>query len=373
MIATRLPALLLKEARQVVRDPSSVLIAFILPALLLFLFGYGVNLDANRLRISVVLEDTGPAARELADAFRRSRSFDTAIVLHRRPALEALARGEVRSVVVIPQGFGADLAQDPPRHAVQVLADGSEPNTAGILQNYAAGVGRAWAAQRLASGEAARPPPPLSLVPRIWFNAGQRSRDVLVPGSMAVILTIIGTLLTALVVAREWERGTMEALLSTPVTRAEILAAKLLPYFALGMASAGLCATLAVWLFGVPMRGSPLALAVVTAAFLMPALGQGLLISAAARDQFVASQIALFSGFLPAMLLSGFIFEVASMPAPIRWLSEIVPAKHFVSALRTVFLAGDVWELLWPAIWRMAALGVVLLSLAALNLRKRLD
>ena len=184
------------------------------------------------------------------------------------------------------------------------------------------------------------------------------------PGSIALVMTIIGTLLTALVVAREWERGTLEAVFATPVSALELLASKFIPYFLLALATMAACVAAAIFLFGVPFRGSFLAILALTAAFLAPALGQGLLISSAAKNQFVASQLALFSGFLPAMLLSGFMFEIESMPEPIRAITAIIPARYFVTGLQTVFLAGDVWEVLLPAILKMLGLGAVLLFFA---------
>ena len=186
-------------------------------------------------------------------------------------------------------------------------------------------------------------------------------------------MTIIGTMLTALVVAREWERGTMEAVLSTPASVVEILIGKLLPYFVLGMLSTIAAAALAVWVFGVPMRGSLLALLVLSAVFMLPALGQGLLISALARNQFLAAQIALFSGFLPAFMLSGFLFEIDAMPAPIRALTRLIPARYFVSSLKTVFLAGDLWGVFLPNLLAMGAIGVAFLLLAKRATRKNLE
>ncbi|MDB4987062.1 MAG: ybhS, partial [Myxococcaceae bacterium] len=199
-----------------------------------------------------------------------------------------------------------------------------------------------------------------------------KSRFFLVPGSIAITMTLIGTLLTALVVAREWERGTMEAMMATPVTAAELLDVKLLPYFALGLSSMLMCTAVAVWLFGVPFRGSLLALFALSVAFLCPALGQGLLISAATKNQFVAAQVALLTGFLPGFLLSGFLFEISSMPVALQWLTAIVPSRYFVPSLQTVFLVGDVWPAFARDMAMMLALGALMFLAAARNTRKRL-
>jgi ABC-2 type transport system permease protein len=227
-----------------------------------------------------------------------------------------------------------------------------------------------WAAQRMPGG---RSPAVVSLEPRFWFNPELRSRYFLVPGCIAIVMALVGTLLTALVVAREWERGTMEAMMATPISTMELLLGKLIPYFVLGLAAMALCTALGVFLFGVPLRGSVLALVAISAAFLIPALGQGLLISAATKNQFVASQAALMSGFLPAFLLSGFIFEIASMPKVIQAFTYIVPARYLIPSLQTVFLAGDIWPLFLSNIAAMLGIGAVFLFLAARTTRKSLE
>lgn len=377
MSPRRLVGLVRKESLQVVRDPSAILIAFVLPTVLLFLFAYAVSLDVQDVRIAVVVESDAAAARELAAAFAASRYFEVTPARHRREVEAGLVSGELRGLVVIPQDFdrrlasGAEVAQG----AVQVLTDGSQPNTASFVSGYAEGVVATWLEDRLRRkvGASAGGGPAVALEPRIWFNPEVESRRFLLPGAIAIVMTTIGTLLTALVVAREWERGTMEALISTPAGIFEILLGKLLPYFGLGLLATLGCGVLSLTVFDVPLRGSWLALLTLSAAFLMPALGQGLLISALARNQFVAAQVAVFSGFLPSFLLSGFLFEIESMPAPIRLLTYAVPARYFVSTLQTVFLAGDVWSQLLPNILAMLAIGAVFFTITALNTRKSLD
>lgn len=366
----RFAALMRKETLQILRDPSSILIAFVLPMVLLFLFGYGVSLDQTAIRIGLAVEDATPDALSLASAFAASPSFETIPGRDRREFADELVAGRIRGIVVIPRGFAGALARRPAAARIQVVADGSEPNTASFVQAYAQGLVAQW---RLRRGlEEGAPPPPIDLRQRFWFNPGLESRFFLVPGSIAIVMTLIGTLLTALVVAREWERGTMEAMMATPVTVAELLAGKLVPYFLLALASMAACVCVAVFLFGVPFRGSPAALLALATAFLCPALGQGLFISAATRNQFLASQAALFSGFLPAFLLSGFIFEIGSMPRPIQWISVVVPARYFIPSLQTVFLAGDIWPLFLGDIAAMLAIGAVFFALAVRNTRKRI-
>ncbi|OCO98447.1 MULTISPECIES: ABC transporter permease [unclassified Ensifer] len=365
----RFAALVRKESYQIVRDPSSILIAFVLPLILLFLFGYGVSLDTTQTRIGLVIEQEAPLTRDLAAGFQASRYFKVTVGRDRREFEDDLVLGRVRGIVVIPTGFMADYAAG--RHpSLQVLVDGSDPNTANFVQNYAQATLANWTRQRLSDG--AGRPPAITAEQRFWFNPELTSRNFLVPGSIAIVMTLVGTLLTSLVVAREWERGTMEAMMATPVSAAELLAGKLLPYFLLGLTSMTLCVLLAVFLFGVPFRGSVAALYALSATFLMPALGQGLLISAATKNQFLASQLALISAFLPAFLLSGFLFEINSMPTVIQWITLIVPARYLIPSLQTVFLAGDIWPMFTRAIAVMLLIGGVFFALAARSTRKRI-
>jgi ABC-2 type transport system permease protein len=363
----RLGALVRKESLQVVRDPSAILIAFVLPVVLLFLFAYAVSLDVRAVRLGLVVESDTAETQSLAAAFAATRYFETTPARDRRVVAAWLVAGEIKGFVVIPQDFDRRLATGDGAPIVQIITDGSEPNTASFVANYAEGVVANWLADR--GGAAA----PLRLEPRVWFNPEIESRRFLVPGAIAIVMTMIGVLLTAMVVAREWERGTMEALMSTPASILEILVGKLVPYFCLGLVATLGCALLAVGLFDVPLRGSWLALVTLSCAFLVPALGQGLLISAVAKNQFVAAQIALLSGFLPALLLSGFLFEIDSMPVVIRALTYVVAARYFVSSLQTVFLAGDVWTQFAPSLLAMLAIGAVFFAITARKTHKSLD
>ena len=364
----RLLALVRKESLQALRDPSTLLIAFVLPVVLLLLFAYAVSLDARHVRIGVVVESPSASAQSLAAAFAATRYLDVSFAHDRREVADRLVSGTLRGFVVIPQDFERRMTAHDGQPLVQIITDGSQPNTANFVANYAQGVIQNWR-----GGEPTAPSAAVALEPRYWFNPELESRRALVPGAIAIVMTIIGTMLTALVVAREWERGTMEAVLSTPASIAEILIGKLLPYFVLGMLSTLASAALAVSVFGVPLHGSLLALLTLSAVFMLPALGQGLLISSLARNQFLASQIALFSGFLPAFMLSGFLFEIDAMPAPIRAITWLVPARYFVTSLKTVFLAGDLWSVLIPDLLAMAAIGAVFFLLAKRATRKNLE
>jgi ABC-2 type transport system permease protein len=367
-------ALILKEARQIVRDPSSVLIAFVLPLILLFLFGYGVSLDASRTRIGVVLEAPTPAARELAAAFRASRYFEARVGTDRRAFEHDLVLGRLRGIVIIPATFVRDQHRRAPGAGLQVIVDGSEPNTASLVLGYTQGGVATWAGVRASEIGVPRVAAlaPVSVQQRFWFNPELSSRFFLVPGSIAIVMALTGTLLTSLVVAREWERGTMEAMMATPASATELLLGKLIPYFLLGLTSMTLCVLTAVWLFDIPFRGSVLALYAICSAFLLPALGQGLLISAGTKNQFLASQLALLSAFLPTFLLSGFLFEINSMPRVIQWITVIVPARYLIPSLTTLFLAGDLWPLFWRNISVLLVFGAVFLTLAARTTKKRI-
>ncbi|HEX9852164.1 MAG TPA: ABC transporter permease [Woeseiaceae bacterium] len=364
----RLFALTRKEALQVVRDPSAILIAFVLPIVLLFLFAFAVSLDVRNIRIGVVLESDAMEAHSLAAAFTATRYFEVTPARDRREIEPRLIAGDMHGMVVIPHDFDARLTSPDRGPIVQIITDATQPNTAGFVGGYAQSVITSWLASHGRDIHL-----PVNLEPRYWFNAELESRRFLLPGAIAIVMAMIGTLLTALVVAREWERGTMEALMSTPASILEILLGKLLPYFVLGLIATLGCALATIILFDVPLRGSWLALLLLSATFLMPALGQGLLISALARNQFVAAQIALISGFLPALLLSGFLFEIDSMPIVIRALTHIVAARYFVASLQTVFMAGDVWAQFLPGMFAMLVIGTVFFTITALKTRKSLD
>ncbi|WP_404333613.1 ABC transporter permease [Sphingomonas sp. MMS12-HWE2-04] len=368
----RVAALVRKELAQILRDPSTFLIAFVLPMLLLFLFGYAVSLDTSRTRIAVVVQDSSGPALRLAEAYRSSRYFQVRTARTVREVRDGLVDGRLRAIIVIPADFG-DGVKKGRAPAIQIIADGSQPNTANFVAAYGEGVRAAWAQAEGLERNPQAAAAPVSISARYWYNPELKSRNFLVPGSIANVMTMVGTLLTALVIAREWERGTMEAMMATPITMAEFIASKVIPYFFLAQASMALCAVIGVWIFGVPFRGSVLTLFAISSAFLMPALGLGLFISAATKNQFVASQIALLSAFLPTFLLSGFIYEIGSMPWPIQALTYLVPARYLIPSLESVFLAGDQWALILPNIGIMLGFGALFFLLSFRVTRRSLD
>ena len=367
----RVRGLIRKETLQILRDPSSIAIAFILPALLLLLFGYGVSLDAKHVGLGIVVEQPSAAATSLTAQFRHSPYFIPRDFANAPQAQRALARGQIDGFIWLRANFARKLAanQSP---AIGVFVNGINANNARIIESYVQQAWSNWLAARAASAGLANPLP-IKVEPRIWFNPAVSSRDYLVPGLIAVIMTLTGALLTALVIAREWERGTMEALMVTKVSMHEILIAKIIPYFALGMGGMAVAVLIAVFLFAVPLLGSLLVLALASSLFMLASLGMGLLISTIAKNQFVAGQIAIIVTFLPAFLLSGFIFDISSMPLPIQWVTHIVAARYFVSILQTLFLAGTVWSVILPNLLALLIMAAFLLGAARLMARKRLD
>jgi ABC-2 type transport system permease protein len=367
--ARRVRALVRKEGRQVIRDPSSLAIGVVLPVVLILLFGYGLSLDVRNVPVAVVLEDPSPDATELAAGFQLSSSFDAQLLTSMPQAQELLLARKVDAIVRIRLDFARRLSLGDAE--VQVLVHGTDANRARIIQNYAQGVVSQWAARRAAEGLQVSAGP-VALRDRLWFNEANDSRYFLVPGLIVLIMTLIGAMLTALVMAREWERGTLEALFVTPVRADEILLGKTLPYFVLGMIGLGLCLFAAKFLFHVPFRGSVWVLTATSMLYLLVALGIGLLISSVVKSQFVASQATMLVTFLPALMLSGFLFDLRSMPAPVRLIAYALPARYYVALLQTIFLAGDVWGIILPNAAVLAGMAAVFLLLARAATRKQL-
>lgn len=368
----QLAAVMVKEAKQIVRDPSSWILAVLLPLTFLFLFGYGISLDTTVVKIALVREDAGRDARELASSLQYSKWFSVVNVADRATGKELLRDQEVKATVIIPAEFGERLRSESQTAQVQVLVDGAEPNTANYVRGYVSAIWNDFLRAR-ALQQGTELTTPITVEARYWFNPNAESRFFLIPGSMTVIMTLLGTLLTALVIAREWERGTLEALYATPLTRGQILIGKTLPYFLLAMISMAVCVLTALFLFGLPLRGSLLTLGLVAAVFLIPALGQGLLISTTMRSQLAAAQLGLMTGYLPAIMLSGFLFDIHSMPRWLQWLTLLVPARYMNVSLQTVFLAGDLWRVLLPNMAFMLAVGALFFGLTWRSLRKRVD
>ena len=366
----RLRGLVRKEFLQIIRDPSSIAIAFLMPVFLLLLFGYGVSLDSEHIPVAIVVEKPSADAADFTAAFHQSRYFDPHLYADTRAADQAMMAGRVLAIVVLRQDFAKQL-RNPDGAAIQLIVNGVDANSARLVSGYVQGAWGTWlehyAQQRGQKFEA-----PVQMEQRIWFNSEARSRNFLVPGLVALIMTLIGALLTAMVMAREWERGTMEALMVTPLSMSDVIVGKLLPYFILGMGGLALAVSMALWMFEVPLRGSMWVLIMTSALFLITALGMGLLISTIARSQFVAGQLALIITFLPAFLLSGFIFDIGSMPPVVQFITHVVAARYYVAILQTVFLAGNDWSVIIPNALALVVMATLFLGITWRKSRKRL-
>lgn len=358
--AQRVWALVRKEARQIVRDPSSIAIGVVLPVVLILLFGYGLSLDVKHVPVAIVLEDPSPDAAELAAGFRLSPYFDAKVVMSMQLAEQLMRAGQVDGIIRVRPDFARRLNLGDAE--VQIVVHGTDANTARIIQGYSEGAIGQWLARRAGEGKVLVGGP-VAVRERVWFNEANDSHYFLVPGLIVLVTTLIGAMLTSMVMAREWERGTLEALFVTPVRSGEILLGKTIPYFALGMVGLALCVLSARFLFHVPLRGSVWVLTVTSMLYLLVALSMGLLISSATRNQFVASEATLLATFLPAMMLSGFLFDLRSMPWAVRTITYALPARYFVALLQTIFLAGNMWDVILPNAAMLAVMAALLLAL----------
>ena len=376
----RLWALTRKEVRQLLRDRSNLAIGIGLPALLILLFGYGISLDVDDASVAVVTEDGSPVAVDVLSGLQLSTYFTLRPVRAMADAEALMNARQVDAILRVPGDFTRALAAGQGR--LQLIVHGADAATARVVQGYVGGALAQWSlrqadrqAQIRAGPGAASPGAVFGRVtvePRMWFNAANTSTWYLVPGLIVLIMTLTGAFLTSLLVAREWERGTLEALFVTPVRPTEILLAKMIPYFVVGMMGFGMCLLAARWLFHVPFVGSLWLLLLSSVLYMFVALGVGLLISSATKNQFIASQLALLTSFLPAMMLSGFLFDLNNVPPLVRYIGHVLPATHFLELIKTLMLAGNVWPIVLKDGSLLVAYAVVLLGAARLVTRKRI-
>lgn len=368
----RLASLTRKEVRQLVRDRSNLLIGIGLPIALILIFGYGLSLDVKRAIVAIVLDDPSPVARDVAAGISRTEYLEPHLVRSYAEGEKLMRAREVDAVVQFPSDFTRNLNDG---HAqIQVLVQGSDATRAASVSTYVSSALAGYAEKQADRGSgSASQAGAVTIVQRMWFNAANTSTWYLVPGLIVLIMTLVGAFLTALVMAREWERGTLEALFVTPVRPVEILLAKIIPCFGIGMIGLALCLLAARFLFDVPIYGSFIVLVIASMLYMLVALGIGLLISAVTKNQFLASQIALLASFLPAMMLSGFIFDLRNVPTAIRVIGNLLPATYFMELVKSLFLAGDFWPMILKNCAILAAYAVALLGLARLVTRKRLD
>jgi ABC-2 type transport system permease protein len=366
----RLFAIARKEALQLRRDTRSLILAFVLPLFMVLFFGYAITWDVNDIRLGVWDQDGTRDSRDLAEVFEASGYFS--IVEHPAsyPEVEdALSKARLRAVLIIPRGFARDLAAGRPA-PVQLLLDGSDANTATIAQNYAGAIVARHSTRVRLQG---MPMPALAgAETRIWYNETLESRNMIVPGLVAVIMSIIAAMLTSLTIAREWERGTMEQLASTPVRGVEIVLGKLLPYLFIGFFDVAVVVVAGILVFNVPFNGNPLLLAALSILFLIGALGVGIFISSVADSQVFAMQAAMVATYLPAILLSGFLFDIAGMPFVLRGVTFLIPARYFVVVTRGVLLKGVGVGALWPQAVAMLVFAAVGLTLATRVFKKEI-
>jgi ABC-2 type transport system permease protein len=369
----RMRGLIRKEIKHVLRDPSAILIAFLLPVVLLITNGFGISLDAREVKLAVVVMAPEETVRGMLQELNSSPYLSVQRAFSVHQAEQALAEGRVRGALIVRDDYSQNLSRTTrwPAQA-QLVVDATDPNTARLLEGYVAGALQVWLGgqltekrQQLAGG--------IDLQYRDWFNPELRSADFIVPGIIAMVMTMAGTLLTAGSVSREWEHGTMESMLASPARMSELILARLICNFALGIGSMIMSVFIATVVFDVPFRGGIVALSAAVSLFLLFALGLGLFISTLARNQFVAGQLAFLTTMMPAMMLSGMLFDIAAMPSWLQFVTYFVPARYLVSILQTLFLAGDVWPVILPNLAGLAAAAVITLAATLLVTRRRLD
>lgn len=373
----RIAAVTRKEVTQIRRDPRSLLIAFLMPVVQLLIYGYAVNLDVKHVPLCVYDQDGTQVSQDLLKRFQATDYFNIVRVSDSyRDIVHQIDYGVCTVAVIVPPQF-SEMLHSSGQVEVQALLDASDSNTAmvgmgyaqSIVQSYSSIIQVDWQQQ---AGLAANTPT-VSFQPRTWFNEDLESMANLVPGVVAMIMAVVGALLTSLTIAREWERGTMEQLISTPVSKLEIQIGKLAPYFALGMIDTALCAVMSVWWFHVPFRGRWSVFFGSSAMFLLVVLSLGYYISVTAKSQVGANQMAMLATFLPTYLLSGFIFPIDQMPVVVQWITRVLPGRYYVEIARNVFLKGTPVALLAGELTSLAVIATVLIILATRSFHKRLQ
>ena len=372
----RLRAVLIKELHHITRDARSLGMALAVPVMMLLLYGYALSLDVDQVPTLIYDQDRTAASRDLVQQFVASRFFDVRGVVDTYAPLEqGINSNKILMGVVIPRNY-SELTSGGHEAPVQILLDGSDSNTAGIVLGYAEAVVRGYSVQLRADiqnrrgGEHAAPPVDARL--RVWYNSSLESKNYVVPGLIAVILQIIAALLTSLTIAREWEMGTMEQLLSTPLRPAEMVLGKMLAYFVVGLADSLMAVLVGLFVFGVPLRGSVLLMALSVCLFLVGVLFWGIFVSAAAKTQLQAYQMGILSSFLPAFLLSGFVYEIQTMPWIIRVITRIIPARYVVTIMKGVFLKGIGLRILWGEFAFLALYAAIVFWLAVRKVNQKL-
>lgn len=362
-------ALIKKEFKQILRDPSSIIIAFVLPLISVLIYMYGINLDSVKVTLGIKNDDVNPEIATLIKSFGHSKYVNSILLNNKFEITDAIMRTKIKGAIVIPNDFSTKLSKGENSEYL-IITDGADVNTANYVQSYITAIVNEW----LLTGKYAKSTVQPVVTPklRIWYNQNLNSHYFILPGSIAITMTLIGILLTALVVAREWERGTMESLLSVPVKKIDIVLGKYIPYFCLGLASMAFNVFMCTGIFKIPFRGNYFIFFIVSSLFLFTLLGVGLLISSKLKNQFLASQVALGIGFLPALMLSGLIFPINSMPVFFQYLTMILPPKYFITFVESEYMAGTIWEVVIFNSVFLIILGSILFSLVYKNTDMRL-
>lgn len=365
----RIDAVARKEWIQIRRDPFSLALAFLLPVILLVIYGYAISFDVQNISTVVYDDDKSSISRELVDQFAKSGYFTVTSYIDSYAAIDRhLDSGRSKVAIVIPNDFSKHIRTGKQASA-EIIIDGSDANTATIAQGYITAITARFVERMRVT--IARPL--VDLRTRVWYNPELKSRNFIIPGLIAIIMSVIASLLTSLTVAREWDRGTMEQLISTPVRPAELVIGKMTPYFVIGFADTILSLLMSTFLFGVPLRGSVVLLLVVSAIFLVGGLSLGILLSVTMKNQLVASQFAMLVSFLPSFMLSGFIFSIANMPPPLQGVTYVVAARYFVTALKGIFLKGIGLQFLIFEFILLALYALAVFLLTVKKLKKRID
>ena len=361
-------ALIKKEIKQILRDPSSIVIAFILPIISITIYMYGINLDSVKITMGIKNDDNSPEVATLVKSFGHSKYINSINYDNMEDIKTAILSSKIKGAVVIPNDFSTKLSGVNKgvnkgvneRADLLVITDGSEVNTANYVQSYANMIANQWLIT--SKYKIHLPQPLINIENRTWYNPDLNSHHFIVPGSIAITMTLIGILLTSLVIAREWERGTMEALLSTNVRAIHIVLGKYIPYFVLGMLSTAFNMFLCVCIFQVPFRGSYFMFFLISGIFLFTSLGIGLMISTALKNQFMASMVSISLGFMPALMLSGLMFPINSMPVFFQYLTMIIPPRYYISFIESEFMAGGVNEIRLANACYLTVLGMLLFA-----------
>lgn len=363
-------ALIKKEIKQILRDPSSIIIAFVLPFISIMIYMYGINLDSVKVTMGIKNDDPTPEVATLVKSFGHSKYVNSVYFDNIKDIEAAITRSKIKGAVIIPNDFSTKLARGQNADLL-VITDGSEVNTANYVQSYAAAIANNWLISSKYASSVKQPS--INAEVRTWYNPDLNSHYFIVPGSIAITMTLIGILLTSLVVAREWERGTMEAMLSTSVKTIHIVLGKYIPYFILGMLSLTFNIFLCVVIFQIPFRGNYLVLLLVSGLFLFTSLGIGLNVSSVLKNQFLASMVAMSVGFMPALMLSGLMFPINSMPVFFQHLTRILPPRYYVSFIESEFMAGTVPEIVIANAIYLTILGLILFAAVYKNTSTRLE